>query len=89
MDCCAEESQIPGIEDKGKELIHVPFSLPCNQSLLSSTQDSVESLATPQEADLDDEQIRALLAVFTTVLAGARSVNNAPTNTARTELHTT
>ena len=50
----AVESQIPEIEDK--------FSLPCNQSLLSSTQDSFESLATPQEADLDDEQIRALLA---------------------------
>ena len=57
-----EESQIPRIEDKGKELIHDPYSLPCNQSLLSSTQDSIESLATPQEADLDDEQIRALLA---------------------------
>ena len=49
-----EESQIPEIEDK--------FSLPYNQSLLSSTQDSVESLATPHEADLDDEQVRALLA---------------------------
>ena len=34
--------------------------LPFNQSLLSSTQDSIESIATPQEADLDDEQIRAL-----------------------------
>ena len=49
-----EEGQIPEIEDK--------FSLPHNQSLLSSTQDSTESLATPQEADLDDEQSRALLA---------------------------
>ena len=49
-----EESQIPEIEDK--------FSLPYNQALLSSTQDSIESLAMPQEADLDDEQIRALLA---------------------------
>ena len=48
------EGQIPEIEDK--------FSLPCNQSLLSSTHDSMKSLATPQEADLDDEQIRALLA---------------------------
>ena len=48
------KSQIPEIEDK--------FSLPYNQSLLSSTQDSFESLATPQEADLDDEQIRALVA---------------------------
>ena len=57
-----EESLIPEIEDKGKELIHDPFSLTCNQSLLSSTRDSIESLATPQEADLDDEQIRALLA---------------------------
>ena len=34
-----------------------------NQSLLTSTQDSTESIATPQEADLDDEQIRALLAL--------------------------
>ena len=33
-----------------------------NQSLLSSAQDSIESIATPQEADLEDEQIRALLA---------------------------
>ena len=50
----AEESQIPEIEDKGKELIFDPSSLPCNQSMLSSTRDSIESLATPQEADLDD-----------------------------------
>ena len=49
-----EESQIPEIEDK--------FSLPYKQSSLSSPQDSVECLATPQEADLDDEHIRALLA---------------------------
>ena len=49
-----EESQIPQIEGK--------FSLPYNQSILSSTQDSMESLATPQEAGLDDEQIRSLLA---------------------------
>ena len=33
---------------------------PFNQSLLSSTQDSIECIATPQEADLDDQQIRAL-----------------------------
>ena len=57
-----EESQIPKIEDKGTESIFDPFSLPYNQSLLSSTQDSIASLATPQEADLEDEQIRALLA---------------------------
>ena len=37
-------------------------SLSYNQSLLSSTQDSIESIATPQEADLDDEQLRTLLA---------------------------
>ena len=43
-------------------MIFDPFSLPYYQSLLSSTQDSIENLATPQEADLDDEQIRALLA---------------------------
>ena len=59
---CTEESQIPEIEDKGRELIYDPFSLPYNQALLSSTQDSIGSLAAPQEADLDDEQIRALLA---------------------------
>ena len=55
-----EESQIQEIEDKGKKFIFDPFSLPFNQSLLSPTQDSIESIATPQEADLDDEQIRAL-----------------------------
>ena len=58
--CPTEESQITEIEGKG--LICDPFSLPCDQSLLSSAQDSIESIATPQEADLDDEQIRALLA---------------------------
>ena len=36
--------------------------LPFNQSLLSSTQDSSESLAALQEADLDDDKIRTLLA---------------------------
>ena len=76
---CTEESQIPEIEDKGKELTYDPFSLPYNQSLLSSTQDSIESLATPQEADLDDEQIRALVAL-TTVLTGARSKCGTITN---------
>ena len=50
-----EESQMTEIEDHIK-------SLPYKQSLLSSIQDSVGSSATPQEADLDDEQIRALLA---------------------------
>ena len=50
---------------KKKKLIQMTclFSLPCNQSLLSSTQDSIESIATLQEANLDDEQIRALLAL--------------------------
>ena len=43
------------IEDRVK-------TLSCNQSFLSSTQDSAESIATPQEADFDDEQLRALLA---------------------------
>ena len=33
-----------------------------HQSIVSSTQDSAESNATPQEADFDDEQLRALLA---------------------------
>ena len=37
-------------------------TLSYNQSFLSSTQDSAESIATPQEADFDDEQLRALLA---------------------------
>ena len=43
------------IEDRVKTLSY-------NQSFLSSTQDSAESIATPQEADFDDEQLRALLA---------------------------
>ena len=43
------------IEDRVKTLSY-------NQSFPSSTQDSAESIATPQEADFDDEQLRALLA---------------------------
>ena len=66
-----QESQIPEVADK--------FSLPYNQSLLSSTQDSIESLTMPQEADLDDEQIRALPGL-TTVSAGARSKCGTITN---------
>ena len=49
-----EDDQIAEIEDHIKTLSY-------NHSLLSSTQNSFESIATPQEADLDDEQIRALL----------------------------
>ena len=52
---CTEDNQITEIE------VHVKI-LSYNQSLLSCNQDSIESLATPQEADVDDEQIRALLA---------------------------
>ena len=52
---CTEDNQITDIEGHVK-------TLSFNQSLLSSTQDSIESTATPQEADLEDEQIRALLA---------------------------
>ena len=52
---CTEHHQITEIEDHIKTLSY-------NQSLLSSTQDSIESIATPQEANLDDKQIRALLA---------------------------
>ena len=37
------------IEDRVKSLTY-------NQSVLSSTQDSAGSIATPQEADFDDEQ---------------------------------
>ena len=37
-------------------------TLSYNQSFLSSAQDSAESIATPQEADFDDEQLRTLLA---------------------------
>ena len=48
---CTEDSQITEIK-----------TLSYNQSLLTSTRDSIESIATPQKADLDDEQIRALLA---------------------------
>ena len=52
---CTEHHQITEIEDHIKTLSY-------NQSLLSSTQDSIESIAAPQEANLDDKQIRALLA---------------------------
>ena len=52
---CTEDNRITEIEGHVK-------SLPYNQSLLSSTQDTIESIAMPQEADLDDEQIRAVLA---------------------------
>ena len=50
-----EDDQIAEIEDHIKTLSY-------NHSLLSSTQNSIESIATPQEADLDDEQICGLLA---------------------------
>ena len=52
---CTEDNQITEIEGHGKSLSY-------KQSLLSSTQDSIESIAVPQETDLDDEQIRVLLA---------------------------
>ena len=57
----ARDCSIPEIEDKGKELICDPFSYPHNQSILFSIPGSFVSFATPEEADLDDEQIRALL----------------------------
>ena len=52
---CTEDNQITEIEGHVKTLSY-------NQSLLSSTPDSIESIATSQEAHSDDEQIRALLA---------------------------
>ena len=52
---CTEDDHITEIEDYVEALSY-------NQSFLSSNQDSAESTATPQEADLDDEPIRALLA---------------------------
>ena len=52
---CTEDNQITEIEGHVKTLSY-------NQSSLSATQDLIESTATPQEADLDDEQIGALLA---------------------------
>ena len=52
---CTEDNQMTDIEGRVKTLSY-------NQLLLSSTQGSIESIATPQEADFDDEQIRALLA---------------------------
>ena len=52
---CTEDNQITETDDHIKTLSY-------NQSLLSSTQDPIESIATPQEAYLDDKQIRALLA---------------------------
>ena len=48
------DNQITEIEGHVKTLSY-------NQSLLSSTQACIESIATPQEEDLDDEQIRDLL----------------------------
>ena len=50
-----EHNQITEIEGHVKTLSY-------DHSLLSSTQDFVESIAAPQEADFDDEQIRSLLA---------------------------
>ena len=50
-----EESQIQLIEDKGKELKMTRSLYSYYQSLLSPTQDSIESIAAPQEAVLDDE----------------------------------
>ena len=52
---CTQDNQITEIEGHVKTLSYY-------QPLLSSTQDSFESIAAPQEADFDDEQIRALLA---------------------------
>ena len=52
---CSEDNQITEIGGQVKSLSY-------NQSLLSSTQDSIESITTPQEADMDDEQLRTLLA---------------------------
>ena len=50
-----ENVQFTEIEDRVKSLSY-------NQSFPPSTQDSAESIVTLQEADFDDEQIRALLA---------------------------
>ena len=50
-----ENMSFTEIEDRGKSLSY-------NQSFLSSTQDSAESIATPPEADFDDEQLRILVA---------------------------
>ena len=64
MDCRQPDRHraIPEIEDKSKGLIFDPYSSPFYQPLLFSTHNSLESIAAPQEADLDDKQIRALLA---------------------------
>ena len=48
-----EDDQVTELEDRVKPLSY-------NQSFLPST--SAESIATPPEADLDDEQLRTLLA---------------------------
>ena len=58
-----EQEDITCTEDKITEIQGHVKIVSYNQSLLTSTQDSTESIATPQEADLDDEQIRALLAL--------------------------
>ena len=52
---CTEDNQITEIQGQVNSLSY-------NQSLSSSTQNSVESIATPQEADLEDEQICGLVA---------------------------
>ena len=49
-----EDGQITELEDRVKFLSY--------QSITASTYDSAESIATPLEADLDDEQRRTLLA---------------------------
>ena len=50
-----EDDQITELEGRVESLSY-------NHSFLPSTYDSAESIATPPEADFDDEQLRALLA---------------------------
>ena len=50
-----EDDQITELEGRVKPLSY-------NQSFVLSTYGSAESIATPSESDLDDEQIRTLVA---------------------------
>ena len=76
-----EESQIPEIEDKGKELIYDPFSLPKKRTSRCCFRLKIllKALLRFDEADLDDEQSRALLA-SPRYRAGARSKCGTITN---------
>ena len=61
QDCRQPDRWWPG-ESAGHWTEDHVKALSYKQSVLSSTREPAESIATPQEVDFDDEQIRALLA---------------------------